>query len=69
MCYLHRCEWKNTDQENIAKFWVESSPQGWNKIARAIIAQKNMDAWQVARLLSIITMTEADAYIASLKAK
>ena len=60
---------RTPEQEDIAKFWVESSPQGWNKIARAIIAQKNMDAWQVARLLALLQMTEADAYIASLKAK
>ena len=60
---------RTQDQENIARFWVESSPYGWNKIARSIIAQKNMDAWQVARLLALLQMTEADSYIASLKAK
>jgi hypothetical protein len=60
---------RTQDQENIAKFWVESSPYGWNKIARSIIAQKNMDAWQVARVLALLQMTEADAYIACLKAK
>ena len=60
---------RTQDQEDIAKFWVESSPFGWNKIARSIIAQKNMDAWQVARLLALLQMTEADAYIACLKAK
>ena len=60
---------RTIEQENIAKFWVESSPFGWNKIARSIIAQKNMDAWQVARLLALLQMTEADSYIASLKAK
>ena len=60
---------RTQEQENIAKFWVESSPFGWNKIARSIISQKNMDAWQVARLLALLQMTEADSYIASLKAK
>ena len=60
---------RTVEQENIAKFWVESSAFGWNKIARSIIAQKNLDAWQVARMLALLQMTEADAYIASLKAK
>jgi len=57
------------EQEDIAKFWVENSPYGWNKIARAIIAQKNLDAWKVARLFALLQMSEADAYIASLKGK
>jgi hypothetical protein len=60
---------RTQDQENIAKFWVESSPYGWNKIARSIIAKKNMDAWKIARVLALLQMTEADAYIACLKAK
>ena len=60
---------RTQDQENIAKFWVESSPYGWNKVARAIIAQKNMDAWKTAKILALLQMTEADAYIACLKAK
>lgn len=60
---------RSVEQEDIAKFWVESSPYTWNKIAREIISQKNMDAWRVAHLLALLQMTEADAYIACLKAK
>ncbi|MEO6611069.1 MAG: hypothetical protein ABIT05_00200 [Chitinophagaceae bacterium] len=60
---------RTPDQEKIARFWVESSAQGWNKIAKAIMAQKNMDAWKTARLLALLQMSIADAYIASLKAK
>lgn len=60
---------RTSDQEDIARFWVESSPYGWNKIARTIIAQKNMDAWKVARVLALLQMAEADAYTACLKAK
>lgn len=60
---------RTLEQENIAKFWVESSPYGWNKVARAIIVQKNLDAWKTARALALLQMTEADAYIACLKAK
>lgn len=60
---------RTADQTEIAKFWVESSPQGWNRIAVNIIEQKNMGAWQVARLLALLQMGEADAYIASFDAK
>lgn len=60
---------RTQDQENIAKFWVENSPYGWNKAARAIVAEQNLDAWKVARLLALLQMTEADTYIASLKSK
>jgi hypothetical protein len=60
---------RTQEQEDIAKFWVENSPYGWNKIAREIITQLNMDAWRVARLLSLLQMSEADAYIGALKAK
>lgn len=60
---------RTVDQERIAKFWVESSALGWNKVAKAIIAQRNMDAWKTARLFALLQMTVADAYIACLKAK
>jgi len=60
---------RTADQTEIAKFWVESSPQGWNRIAVNIIAQKNIGAWQVARLLALLQMGEADAYIGSFDAK
>jgi len=60
---------RTEDQEKIARFWVESSAFGWNKIAKAIIAEKNLHAWKTARLLALLQMSVADAYIACLKAK
>ena len=60
---------RTEDQEKIARFWVESSAAGWNKIARTIIAEKNLNAWKTARLLALLQMSVADAYIACLKAK
>ncbi len=60
---------RTAEQTEIAKFWAESSPQGWNRIATNIVAQKNMGAWQVARLLALLQMSEADAYIGSFDAK
>ena len=60
---------RTQDQENIAKFWVESSAYGWNKVAKTIIEQKKLDAWKTARLFALLQMSVADAYIACLKAK
>jgi hypothetical protein len=60
---------RTQDQENIAKFWVESSAYGWNKVARAIAVEKNMDAWKTARLYALLQVSIADAYIACLKSK
>jgi hypothetical protein len=60
---------RTLDQERIARFWVESSALGWNKVAKEIIKQKNMDAWKTARLFAMLQMSVADAYIACLKAK
>ena len=60
---------RTLDEENIAKFWVESSAFGWNKIAKEIIAPKNMDAWKTARMFALLQMSVADAYIACLKSK
>jgi len=60
---------RTQDQEKIARFWVESSAFGWNKVAKAIIAEKNLDAWKTARLFALLQMSVTDAYIACLKAK
>ena len=60
---------RTPDQTELAKYWVESSPQMWNTIALEIVAQKNMGAWQVARLLALLQMSEADGYISSLDTK
>jgi hypothetical protein len=60
---------RSADQTEIAKFWAESSPQAWNRIATNIISEKNMNAWKVARLLALLQMSEADAYIASFDSK
>jgi len=63
------CGTRTADQTQYAKFWVESPNYGWNKIARNIIAQKNMDAWRVARLLALVQIAENDSYISSADAK
>ena len=51
-------------QSEIARYWYEGSPQSWNRIARAIAAQRGLDPWENARLLALVNAVIADAYIA-----
>ncbi len=63
------CPERSAQQTEIAKFWVESSPAGWNRIARTIAAQQNLDAYQTARLFALLQLGEFDAYTTSLESK
>ena len=55
---------RTADQSEIAKYWYESSPQGWSRIARVVAAQRGIDPWDNARLLALVNATIADGYIA-----
>ena len=48
----------------IARYWYESSPAGWSRIARVVAAQRGRDAWDSARLLALVNAVIADGYIA-----
>ncbi len=56
-------------QSEIARFWYEGSPTGWNRIARVVSAQKGLDLWQNARLFGLINFAMADGFIGGLDAK
>jgi hypothetical protein len=60
---------RTADQTQIGLFWLENSPLGWNRIARNLIANRNMDAVETARLLALLHMALADANISCLEAK
>jgi hypothetical protein len=55
---------RTTEQSQIARYWYEGSPQGWNRIARVVAAAKNLDRWELARLLALTNMAMADGFIA-----
>ena len=55
---------RTADQTEIALFWVEGSPQGWNRIARTVSVQHGLDLWQNARLFGLLNLASADAYVA-----
>lgn len=60
---------RTPDQTEIALFWVENSPTGWNRIARTIADQRKLDAFETARLFALLQMGEFDSYTSSLEAK
>ncbi len=63
------CAARSASQTEIALFWVENSPTGWNRVARAIADNRNMDAWDAARLLALVQIGEFDSYATNLESK
>lgn len=60
---------RSPEQTEIAKFWAEGAPAGWNRIANTVIQQKGLDAWTAARILALVNFAIADSFIASFDAK
>jgi hypothetical protein len=63
------CTARSAEQTEIALFWMENSPTGWNRIAGVVAGQRNLDAWDAARLFAVLAMGEFDAYTADLESK
>ncbi|GJG89228.1 hypothetical protein tb265_44090 [Gemmatimonadetes bacterium T265] len=63
------CTARSAEQSEIAIFWRESSPTGWNRIARIVAERRSLDATDAARLFAVTGMGEFDAYIAALDSK
>jgi hypothetical protein len=57
------------EQSEIARFWYEGSPNGWNRIARVVAAQRGLDPWRNARLFGLLNFAMADGFIAGFDAK
>jgi hypothetical protein len=51
-------------QSEIARYWYEASPVGWNRIGRSVAAQGALDRWEHARLLALLHAAMADGFIA-----
>jgi hypothetical protein len=60
---------RTADQTEIGLFWIESSPLAWNRLARAVSADRSLDLWENARLFTLLNLAMADGYIASWEAK
>ena len=60
---------RTAKQTEIGRFWLESSPLAWNRLARGVAASQGLDLWEHARLFGLLNLALADGYIASWKAK
>ena len=60
---------RNDEQAEIARFWYENSPPGWNRIACRVARSQELDARASARLLALVNLAMADGFIASFDAK
>jgi len=57
---------RTDDQTQIARFWFEG-PGAWNTIARTVATSRGLDARDSARVLALMNLAMADAYIAGFK--
>ena len=60
---------RTEEQSAIAKFWYENSTQGWNRVARAVLETRPMDAWDRARFYALVNIAMADGFIAGFEGK
>ena len=60
---------RTAEQSQIAQFWYEDSPLGWNRIANTVVLDSGMGAWEAARLLALLNFAMADGFIAGFDAK
>ena len=60
---------RTPEQSEIAQFWYEDSPLGWNRIANTVVRQRGLDPWSAARTLALVNFAMADGFIAGFEAK
>jgi hypothetical protein len=60
---------RTAEQSEIAEFWYEDSPLGWNRIANTAIRQRGLDPWSAARAFALVNFAMADGFIAGFEAK
>jgi hypothetical protein len=60
---------RTAEQSEIAKFWYEDSPLGWNRIAAAAIEGAGLDAHGAARVLALVNFAMADGFVAGFEGK
>ena len=57
---------RTEEQTQIARFWFEG-PGAWNTIARTVLTSRGADARDSARVLALMNLAMADAYISGFK--
>jgi hypothetical protein len=60
---------RTPEQSEIAQFWYEDSPLGWNRIANIAVRQRDLDPWLAARAFALVNFAMADGFMAGFEAK
>jgi hypothetical protein len=60
---------RTDEQTEIARFWIESSPLQWNRIARTVSTAEGLDPWDNARLFGLLNIGLSDGYVSVFEAK
>jgi hypothetical protein len=60
---------RTPEQSEIAQFWYEDSPLGWNRIANTVVRQRGLDPWSAARAFALVNFAMADGFITGFEAK
>ncbi len=60
---------RTPEESEIAAFWYEDSPLGWNRIANGVVRQRGLDNWQAARAFALLHFAMANGFIAGFDAK
>lgn len=60
---------RTPEQTQIAKFWYEDSPLGWNRIANGVVRNRGVDEWEAARAFALVNFAMADGFVAGFEAK
>ena len=60
---------RTREQSEIAQFWYEDSPLGWNRITNTAVRQRKLDLWSAARAFALVNFAMADGFIAGFEAK
>jgi hypothetical protein len=60
---------RSAEQTEIARFWYEDSPLGWNRIANTTAQQRKLDEWDAARTFALVNFAMADGFIAGFAEK
>jgi len=60
---------RTAEHSEISRYWYESSPQGWNRVARVVAVDLRLNEWESARLLALVNFAMADGFIGGFEAK
>ena len=60
---------RTQEETDLARLWISTAAQNWNPIARQVVIARKLNLAQTARVLALLNLAGADAFIASWAAK